>query len=135
MTIAKVSTLNADHYYWGDGADGWHLVKSRALSVIQERLPVGGGEVLHKHHQAEQFFYVLLGCLSINVFTDENLGGQQAGAAQQTIELLAGEGVHIPAGVYHQISNTGEQDVHFLVVSTPPSHGDKQLPASETILK
>ena len=31
----------AEHYTWGDGCDGWHLVKGADLSVIQERMPPG----------------------------------------------------------------------------------------------
>ena len=34
-----VSAGTADHYVWGDGCDGWHLVASDRLSVIQERMP------------------------------------------------------------------------------------------------
>ena len=39
------SLANAEHYVWGDGCDGWHLLKHPDLSVIQERVPAdrGGG--------------------------------------------------------------------------------------------
>jgi len=36
MTV--ISTDNAEHYIWGDGCDGWHLVKTSTLSVIKERI-------------------------------------------------------------------------------------------------
>ena len=35
---------NAPHYRWGDGCDGWHLVRAPQLSVIQERMPPGTQE-------------------------------------------------------------------------------------------
>ncbi|WP_230433138.1 cupin domain-containing protein [Plesiomonas shigelloides] len=34
-------------------------------------------------------------------------------------------GIHIPAKTPHQLSNQGESELTFLVVSTPPSHGDR----------
>lgn len=34
-----VSIQNTEHYVWGSGCDGWHLVRTGALSVIQERMP------------------------------------------------------------------------------------------------
>ena len=52
-----ISINNASHYKWGNKCDGWHLVKSENLSVIQERVPNGSGEVCHYHQKAEQFFY------------------------------------------------------------------------------
>nr|WP_320050301.1 cupin domain-containing protein [uncultured Desulfuromonas sp.] len=40
--------------------------------------------------------------------------------------LNANEGFHVPAGVPHTLSNQNEQTLEFLVVSAPPSHGDRQ---------
>lgn len=51
-----ISIENAGHYIWGDGCDGWHLLKTDALSVIQERVPAGKAETLHFHRRAAQFF-------------------------------------------------------------------------------
>ena|SRR5690625_4002299 len=107
-----VSTKNAEHYVWGDVCDGWHLVQSASLSVIQERVPPGGAEVRHSHMHAEQFFYVLSGVATIE-------------ASGQINCVQSGQGLHIPAGVPHQLSNAESQDLVFLVSSTPPSHGDR----------
>ncbi len=30
-----VDTLSAEHYLWGNGCDGWHLLKRDDLSVIE----------------------------------------------------------------------------------------------------
>ena len=87
-------------------------LSSTALSVIQERVPPGRSEVRHFHEHAEQFFYVLSGVASLEV----------AGAVHV---LESGEGLHVPAKMRHTLSNRHEQDLHFLVVSTPPSHGDR----------
>ncbi|MEJ2610067.1 MAG: cupin domain-containing protein, partial [Candidatus Thiodiazotropha sp.] len=43
MSIASIQT--GKHYDWGGTCDGWHLVASPNLSVIQERVPSGSSEV------------------------------------------------------------------------------------------
>jgi mannose-6-phosphate isomerase-like protein (cupin superfamily) len=40
---------------------------------------------------------------------------------------VAGEGLQIEPGVAHQIANRSEENVEFLVVSQPHSHGDREL--------
>lgn len=103
---------NASHYTWGAGCDGWHLVKAPALSVIQERMPPGTSEVRHHHAVARQFFFVLSGALELEV-------------AGEGVQLGAGQGVEIAPGVPHQARNRSREPVEFLVVSQPPSHGDR----------
>jgi hypothetical protein len=39
--VKKISTVNAEHYAWGEVCDGWHLVKQRSLSVIKEQKGAG----------------------------------------------------------------------------------------------
>ena len=56
-----MSAGKAEHYQWGNGCDGWHLVNQPALSVIRERMPPGTAEVRHLHRNARQFFFVLSG--------------------------------------------------------------------------
>lgn len=50
------SAENAEHYIWGDHCDGWHLLKTERLSVIQERMPPGTAEQRHYHERAQQLF-------------------------------------------------------------------------------
>ena len=107
-----ISTSNARHYLWGGQCDGWHLVQSPHLSVIQERVPPGCSEKRHFHHKAEQFFYVLSGTASIEVNGEIH-------------QLNPNQGLHVPAGIPHQLSNQQQQDLVFIVTSTPPSHGDR----------
>jgi mannose-6-phosphate isomerase-like protein (cupin superfamily) len=110
--VPVVSIKNGKHYVWGGNCDGWHLANSEALSVIQERVPKGNSEVRHFHNKAEQFFYVLSGVATLEV-----------SGIVHTIK--PNEGFHVPSGVTHTLSNTQEKDLVFLVVSTPPSHGDR----------
>ncbi len=39
MSVKDTST--GEHYRWGDGSEGWHLLKREDLSVIEERVPPG----------------------------------------------------------------------------------------------
>ncbi len=107
-----VDTRTAQHYSWGSGCDGWHLVQTPTLSVIEERMPPGTSEIRHYHRKASQFFYVLQGTLSIEI------GGNE-------FVLSPGQGVHVNAGELHQVRNLATIDAEFLVVSNPPSHGDR----------
>ena len=103
---------SAEHYSWGDGCDGRHLVRTPLASVIEERMPPGTSEVRHYHCGAAQFFYVIEGSLSIEVDgTEYELGPRQ--------------GFSIAAGQPHQVFNRGAVAAEFLVVSNPPSHGDR----------
>ena len=113
MDIRTISKSTAEHYIWRDSCDGWHLVKNSQLSVIEERMPAGTAEVRHFHHHAQQFFYVLAGKAVMEV-------------DGRAVVLNAGEGIWIPPGTGHQMRNDSGVDVHFLVVSQPPSHGDRE---------
>jgi mannose-6-phosphate isomerase-like protein (cupin superfamily) len=41
------------------------------------------------------------------------------------IILMTGQGLAIPPGSRHQFRNHSDQPVRFLVISQPPSHGDR----------
>ncbi|MGJ7922276.1 cupin domain-containing protein [Neobacillus sp. LXY-4] len=110
----KISKQNAEHYIWGDSCDGWHLVKSKELSVIHERMPVKTSEVRHFHNQARQFFFVLSGNPTLEV------NGER-------IILNPQEGIEIAPFTPHQMINDSNTDVEFLVISQPTSKGDRVL--------
>jgi quercetin dioxygenase-like cupin family protein len=109
---APTARDRAPHYTWGDGCDGWHLVRDAALSVIEERMPPGTREARHRHARARQFFYVLRGRLAIEVE-----GRRHA--------LGAGEGLEVPPGAAHEVRNDADAPAEFLVVSQPPGQGDR----------
>lgn len=113
--MTPISIDTATHYTWGGDCDGWHLVRNESLSVIQEKMPADRSEVWHYHERAEQFFYVLDGVLTIEV----------DGTIHQ---LSARQGLQVAAGQTHQVRNESGQAVSFLVVSVPPSHGDRVVP-------
>jgi len=106
------STENAEHYTWGNNCDGWPLLRSDSLSVIQERMPPGTAEQLHYHERAQQVFYILSGTATFEV----------EGASKT---VLAGQSIHIQPKSKHRILNNGDDDLHFLVISEPKTQGDR----------
>jgi mannose-6-phosphate isomerase-like protein (cupin superfamily) len=116
-----ISMENAEHYIWGDVCDGWHLLRRDDMSVIQERVPAGGAEVMHHHTKARQFFYILDGEATM-VFADHE------------VVLKKGQGIEIAPQVRHQFRNQSDADVHFLVISIPPARGDRLDDAQAAVL-
>jgi mannose-6-phosphate isomerase-like protein (cupin superfamily) len=114
MTM-PISIETAEHYVWGGNSDGWHLLRSAELSVIQERVPPGGRETRHAHARARQFFFILEGEAVLEVEGQRHV-------------LRARTGLEVPPGQPHQFRNESDGDVAFLVVSQPPGHADR-LPA------
>jgi mannose-6-phosphate isomerase-like protein (cupin superfamily) len=108
----KVTKETGRHYIWGGDCDGWHLVGTESLSVIEERIPPAGGEVLHFHERAQQFFYILAG---VAVFETDGV----------KTTVSAGEGYYVRPGARHRIWNPGKEDLRFLVISQPKSQGDR----------
>lgn len=106
------SLLNAEHYTWGQDCDGWHLLKSDSLSVIQERMPAGTSEQLHYHEKSQQLFYILSGIATFEV-------------DGEMIVVQTNESIHIASGKKHRITNNHTTDLHFIVISEPKSHGDR----------
>ncbi len=111
-TIGVVEAANAEHYRWGEGCDGWHLVNQEQLSVIQERVPPGKGERRHYHTQSRQFFFVLEGVATLE-------------ADGKVFTAKEREGLEIPPAVPHLLRNDSNVDLVFLVISSPRSHGDR----------
>jgi mannose-6-phosphate isomerase-like protein (cupin superfamily) len=123
--MKAISTANAEHYTWPSVirpnlCDGWHLHRSDALSVIEERMPSGTAEQRHMHQRATQFFYVLAGELTIELDGEEHC-------------LAPCTGLSVPAQAPHQVFNHGSEDARFLVISQPPSRGDRiAVPPAQT---
>jgi mannose-6-phosphate isomerase-like protein (cupin superfamily) len=110
-----IRATNATHYTWGaedEPCDGWHLVRTAELSVILERMPPGTSEVRHYHERARQFFFVLEGELTIQI-------------EQEHFALGLEQGIEVAPMARHQVFNRSSRDVRFLVISQPPSHGDR----------
>ena len=103
---------NADHYVWGEVCDGWRLLDRPDLSVIQERIPAGAGEVRHYHARARQMFFVLDGELVIDVNNER-------------FQLKPQDSLEVTPGDAHSVRNAGATDALFLVISAPTTRGDR----------
>lgn len=112
MIPKPTSTKVTPPYQWGDGCEGWQLVRAAGLSVTEERMPAGSSEVRHWHARAMQFFYVLSGTLTMEV-------------EGKVHSLDARTGLELPQGTAHQVTNESSAAVEFLVVTMPPSRGDR----------
>ena len=110
--MRAVDISSARHYRWAEASDGWHLLESADLSVIQERVPPGDQERRHRHARARQFFYILTGEATLEIDGNE-------------VALSAGQGIEVPPGSPHQFFNRSAADVEMLVISSPRSHGDR----------
>jgi mannose-6-phosphate isomerase-like protein (cupin superfamily) len=77
-----------------------------------ETMPPGSSEIRHLHRQAWQFFFVLRGEATLEV-------------NQKVSVLKTDHGMEVLPGVPHQIFNKSEQELEILVISKPPSHGDR----------
>lgn len=110
--MAIKSTINTDHYFWGGNCDGWHLLKSESLSVIQERMPPHTSEGLHFHNRAQQFFFILKGTA---IFEIEG----------EIFEVNTNSGLHVLPHQKHRIFNHTDLLLEFLVISEPKAHGDR----------
>lgn len=103
---------NSEHYIWGNNCDGWHLLKTNSLSIIQEKMPSNTSEILHFHKGAQQFFYILRGIATFEI-------------EGELFEVAEKQGFYIKPNQRHRILNNTENDLEFIVVSEPKSHGDR----------
>ena len=109
-----INRENAEHYRWKAVCDGWHFVKSDALSTIAEKMPPHTEEDMHFHHKSRQFFYILSGEAEMRL-------------KDESVRLSAGAGIEIAPLEAHQMRNVSDAAVEFMVVSMPKSHGDREL--------
>ena len=116
MPAKIISIATAEHYKWGGATatdcDGWYLVQTPELNIIEELMPPATAETRHLHRHARQFFYVLAGELTLEIEHNQ-------------FTLRTGQGIEISPGQAHQAMNCGSEDARILVTSQPPSHGDR----------
>jgi mannose-6-phosphate isomerase-like protein (cupin superfamily) len=87
------------------------LLETPEITIIQERIRAGA-EITHLHVKSRQFFYVLSGIA--HMFHDGAM-----------TELRTRDGLEIPPGVMHLLSNEGDVPLEIIVTSHPPSQGDR----------
>lgn len=75
-------------------------------------MPPGTREKRHYHATSRQFFFVLLGMLTMEL--DGNVH-----------EISAQQGIEIPPHAKHQARNDSDLPVEFIVISHPTARGDR----------
>jgi len=108
----KKSKENSEHYKWGDNCDGWHLVKTKDLSIIEELMPPKTSEKRHYHKESQQFFKILKGKATFEI-------------EDKIVEVVEGKGIHIKPKIKHRILNEQSENLEFLVISQPTTRGDR----------
>lgn len=103
---------SAAHYQWGQGCDGWRLLRRPDMTITEEMMPPGAAETPHYHSRGRQFFYVLVGRLTIETESD-------------TYRINAYEGVEVCPTQRHVVRNCGSEATRFLVVSAPSVEVDR----------
>lgn len=96
------------------------------LTVGHVRLAVGQGHLRHNHPGSEEILFILKGEGEQMVETDlEENGGEP-----RFFTVRAGDLVHIPASVFHQTQNTGNEPMELLAVYSPcgPEEVIRSLP-------
>ncbi len=107
-----INKRNAEHYKWGPDCDGWHLLKNKEMSVIQELVPPGGSEIAHYHRNSRQLFFILEGEATLEF-------------SGKSFKLKKYDSIEIPPLTSHKLLNETSLNLEFLVISHPPGHGDR----------
>jgi mannose-6-phosphate isomerase-like protein (cupin superfamily) len=110
--LMKVNKFAAEHYNWGEQCDGWLLEQSPERTIIHERMPAGTKEIRHVHRIAKQFFFQLSGVGTMEM-------------EEEVVTLNPHEGITVLPGAWHQMRNDSEEDIEFIVISTPSTKGDR----------
>jgi mannose-6-phosphate isomerase-like protein (cupin superfamily) len=97
---------------WASVCDGWRLIDTPGLSLVEERVPPGAEELRHHHNEARQFFCVLSGTAVLETEGREH-------------QIPASSGIEVAPGVHHKFMNRSDQDVLFLVISAPSTKADR----------
>jgi len=110
--MGKITLEKADQYKWGEVGMGWLLKTSPELTIAQRVLSPGVKEKKHYHNHAWQFFYILEG--EGTIFVDNEL-----------IQIKADESIEVSPLSVHQMINSGDSLIRYLVISKPNSFEDR----------
>jgi len=74
-----ISKQTAERFVWRDACEGWLLLDTDTLHVVQERMPPGTHELRHVHDSVRQFCFVLADEATIDVGSHSEHAGPGAG--------------------------------------------------------
>lgn len=113
MSKNPIDRTNAEHYVWNENCDGWRLLSQGDIAVIEERMPAGSKDHVHKHARSTQLFYVLSGELQVVI-------------EGKTFTAKAGQSLHVARGEAHNLQNVSSADAVYLSIATPAIHDDRE---------
>jgi mannose-6-phosphate isomerase-like protein (cupin superfamily) len=91
----------------------------RNLSLAEARLEPGASTALHYHDESEEVYYVIGGRGGLMI------AGEEA-------EIGPNQAALIPPRARHRVVNTGDDDLVFLCLSSPPyTHADTRIEQDE----
>ena len=110
--MGPVDLTNAELFSWGRDCEGWKFLERSDLSVTYERIPSSRGEVHHYHRKSRQFFFILSGEAAFII-------------GKEKVTVRPGQGMEIPPGMLHSLWNDSQEDLLFLMISSPNTKGDR----------
>lgn len=113
MSKNPIDRTTAEHYVWNGSCDGWKLLSQGDLSVIEERMPAGVQDHIHKHVRTTQIFYILSGELQVEI-------------EGKTVVAKAGQAVQIPRNAAHFLANVTQTDAFYLSIASPSILDDRE---------
>lgn len=90
------------------------------LSLAEARVKPGERTACVSHKTVEEFWYILKGTGVFHRFTPD-------GSQEETAAVASGDALLIPTGYRFYVENTGEDDLTFLCVGTPPWPGPDEV--------
>lgn len=108
----KITLDNSEQFHWGDAGIGWMLSNRKDITIVERQLSSGAKEVSHYHKKSWQFFYVISGEGEMKIGDD-------------TIILRANEAIEVDPMVAHQMKNSSEGYLRYIVISSPNSYNDR----------
>lgn len=100
------NTSNTPKAEWAPGCFSWHFVEHNDVSIKMEEICPGGSSDAHFHSRSLQFFFILEGEATIDL-------------GKALFELKKHEGIEVPLTQKHRIINSGEENLVFLLLSSP----------------
>jgi mannose-6-phosphate isomerase-like protein (cupin superfamily) len=113
LMASPVSKHNRSSFKWRETCDGWTLLATKDLHVMQQRMPPQTSDLLHTHKRTRQLYFVLEGEAEVDLET-------------QRVKLRPGEAIQIEPRMPHRMANRSTHELEFLVISTNAPRGDRQ---------
>lgn len=120
----KVSIDQVNPYVTKDGSVIRELIRpggevNAVMSVAEATVQPGGQTFMHVHKQSQEIYHITGGSALMNLGDEE-------------IAVEPGDTVLIPAGMSHNVRNTGSEPLKILCCCCPPySHEDTVLTGVE----